>query len=149
MADPTFNQTLEGRPGAGERRSYVVANGVTIYGGALVGVLASGYAGYWNNIATTRAVGVAQGEVTGNTSATPAPRVEVSHGDEVVADVAGADDIGDVGALVYSQDGNITSLTLTPATSQPIGIITEWESATRQYVRLFTPAELEAKVDQA
>lgn len=146
MADPTFNRTLEGRAGAGERRSYVVANGITIYGGALVGIVASGYADYWDNIATTRAVGVAQDEVTGDTSATPEPRVEVSHGDEIVADVTGADDIGDVGALVYCQDGNPDSMTLTAATSPAIGIITEWESASRQYVRLFTPAELEAKL---
>ena len=147
MANPTFNQTHPGRASSNEtRESYRVANGVTIYAGAIVGVKADGYLDYWNNIATTRCAGICLAEVTGNTSGTPIPEAQVAHGGILVADVTGVSDISSVNSLVYSQDGNITSLTVSAATSQAIGYVSRFISADKQEVTLFSPAELEAKV---
>lgn len=146
MANPTYNRVHAGKPRAGMRESYRVANGVTLYAGAIVGIKADGYLDYWNNIATNRCAGILLEQVTGNTSASPPPEGQVAHGDIIVADVTGVSDISSVNALVYSQDGNITSLTLTSATSPAIGYVSRFISTSEQEVTLFTPAELEAKI---
>lgn len=156
MADPTTARTIPSRPNAG-KDAYPIANGVTLFEGALVGLVA-GYLDFWDDGANSVFAGICEGAgvgidpnsgaLTGDTSATPVPeaRVDESGAILVVTDLGGTPSQAKVGDLVYSADGNLSSLTLTiGALNHPIGFLKKFRSTTDVDVQLFTPAEFLAQ----
>lgn len=147
MADLTANKfyTTQSRGGLADYQAFEVTNGYTIYAGALVTVLASGRAGTFADLATTKFKGIAVRKVVGDTSATPIQEVEVDCSGLTLenVDVTGVASIADVHKLVYMTDNQ--TMTLTAATNmKAIGVITRWYSGTKCNVKLFTAAEHDA-----
>lgn len=147
MANPSAATIHETRPRHG-RQSFIVTNGTQLYAGALVGILATGYVGFWDDNAAGVFLGVLQEDVLGNTSATPPTEAKVNTNGDVLRNitVAGTPTQAKVGDPVYSADGNVTSITLTiGALNHPIGYMSRYISATEQEVTLFTPTEMMAQ----
>jgi hypothetical protein len=156
MADVTARKTLATKTRSG-RSAYPIANGVTLYEGALVG-LEGGYLNHWADGANDVFVGIVLGDalgvspgaaLTGNTSATPVPEARVDDSGVTLlglASVGGTPAAANVGDLVYCADSDTDSLTLTiGALNHPIGFLSGFRSATDVDVTLFTTAEMLAQ----
>ncbi len=145
MAALSATVELEIAPRAG-RESYLVENGTTIYAGALVGVMASGFLADWDNVATSRFAGVARETVTGDTSASPPVECAVNTEGVTLLSVAVASAVqGSVGAQVFCTTDNVADLALT-ATSPPIGWIKRFVSASDCDVVLYSTTEASAEI---
>lgn len=156
MADPSA-RTIHKTSPRGGTGAYKIANGVTLFEGALVS-LEGGYLNFWADgandvflgIVTGPALGISPGgALTGDTSATVVPeaRVDISGVTLMHLDSVGnITDETDQGDLVYSQFGNTDDMT-TDATGRthPIGYIERVRSTTDVDVTLFTPAEMLAQ----
>lgn len=147
MADLTANKLYgtKSRGGYASLQAYQVTNAYQIYAGALITVLASGRAGTFADLATTKFKGVAMRSVLGNTGATPIPEVEVDCSGLTLekVSVATVASIADNHKLVFMSDNQ--TLTLTAATNmKAIGVITRYYSGTTCDVKLFTDAEHDA-----
>lgn len=141
------------------RNAAQIANGVTLYEGALVG-LEAGYLNHWADGANDvfwgvllgPGIGLAVGAaLTGNTSATPPPEGQVDtsgvvlmHLDSVAGQVATT--IANQGDLVYCATSNTDDMTLVASGhTHPIGWISRWRATDDIDVQLFTPAEMLAQ----
>jgi len=147
MANPSASIINETRPRAG-RQSLIVTNATQLYAGALVGILATGYVGFWDDNAAAVFLGICEEDVLGDTSATPPVEAKVNTEGVTLRNitVGGTPTQAKVGDPVYSADGNITSLTLTIGTlNHPIGYMSRYISATEQEVTLVTPTEMLAQ----
>jgi len=141
------------------RSSLPIANTVTLYEGALLGI-EGGYLNHWADGAADVFAGVCLGPsvgiaaaaaMLGNTSATPVP--EASFDDSGVTlmhldSVGGTPTQAKVGDIVYSTSSNTDDMSLTAVTTtdNPIGWMSRWRSATDLDVTLFTPSEFLAYV---
>lgn len=147
MADLTANKiyATKSRGGYSSYQAFEVTNGYTIWAGALVTVLASGRAGTYADLATTKFKGVAVRKVVGDTSLTPIPEVEVDCSGLTLeaVDVTGVASIADVHKLVHMTDNQTMTLTA-GANMKAIGVITRWYTGTKCDVKLFTDAEHDA-----
>src|SRR5258705_2022633 len=159
MANPTARVALSVTPGR-DLLSLPVKNGVTIWDGALVGILRTGGAGLtgridnWTDPAvvetatTMKFLGIARVHNTEGVSGTDSVVGNSAGTVEVEIDVSGvvlqnnlitlASDV-DVGVLVYSADGNPASLTKTaPGTSNnAIGYVSRFISTKLGDVKIF------------
>lgn len=136
-------------------QNYRVANGVTIYLGAFVGLAnvsfvpytaKRGYAIPWENTANVEWLGLATGSpfdlsvsntVVGNTSGEPVPEVSVETGEFIIvqATVTGVSAQSDVGKAVYASNDN--DLTLTQGNTSRMGEVEYWHSSTSCNVRVY------------
>ena len=147
MANPSANFDIEKTPRAG-REAFIITNATQLYAGALVGLLSTGYLGFWDDGAASVFQGLSLTDDLGDTSATPPVegRVDTSGATIKHITVLGTPTQAKVGDPVYSGDGNIATLTLTiAALNHPIGFMSRYASATDQDVTLFTPAEMMAQ----
>lgn len=159
MADASAKIVLKTRPSAG-RDSFIIADGVTLYEGQLVGV-EDGFANHWDDDGGTARTfaGIALGPggdgfdvnttppaLTGDTSATPQPEVRVDTSGVVLMhldSVGGTPAQSKVGDLVYSVDSDIASISLTDTTGDgnAIGYLLRFRTTTDVDVKLFSMAE--------
>jgi hypothetical protein len=135
-------------------QNYRVANGVTIYLGAICAVANVSYVttakrGYlipWDDLANGQYAGIAIGSpfnlstsntVVGNTSASPVVEASVETGELILEKfaVTGASAQSDVGKNVFASDDD--TLTLTSGTLNRVGVVEYWYSSTTCDVRLF------------
>ena len=159
MADVTARKTLATKTRSG-RSAYPIADGVTLYEGALVG-LEGGYLNHWDDGAADVFVGIVLGDalgvspgaaLTGDTSATPVPEARV---DDSGVTLLGLDSVGGtptaakVGDIVYATTSNTDDLTLDATAGgvadYPVGFLSGFRSATDVDVTLFTTAEFLAQ----
>lgn len=150
MADQAAKTTpvYEQRTG---RRPYIVADGVTVYEGMLAG-LEGGYLNHYADGAADVFLGVViggddrakDGVLTGETSDTPPPRAWVDESGITLKHltVLGTPTQAKVGDYVYADSSNPADLTLL-STGQvhPVGILTDYRSATDCDVELFSKME--------
>lgn len=157
MADVTARKTLATKTRSG-RSAYQIANGVTLYEGALVG-LEAGYLNHYADGANDVFVGIVLGDalgvspgaaLTGDTSATPVPEARV---DDSGVTLLGLDSVGGtptaakVGDVVYCGSSNTDDITLTATgRNHPIGYMSGFRSATDVDITLFTPTEALAQI---
>lgn len=137
-ANTTYRTTRRGT------RSYIVANTVQIYAGALVCTNAGGFLTNCADTAGNRFVGVALHDALGDTSATPNIEVQVDTSGLCIINtsVAGAAAQSDVNSLVYVGTSNPADLTLTATTNlKAVGYVTRWYSGTLCDVQLFAEEE--------
>lgn len=122
--------------------SFIAKNGEQFYAGSLVGIDANGYAVKWGDVTGNKFLGFSQGKVLGNTSISPAPRVEVNTSGVILekVSVTGASGILDLGKKVYGTDDDTLTLTATTNVGA-IGFVVGWHSGTICDVKLFTPTE--------
>lgn len=145
MAALSANIIHETAPRAG-RESYLVIDADEIFAGALVGVTAAGFLAPWNNIATTRFVGIALENVTGDTSASIPVECRCDTEGRTLLSVAVASAVqASVGAQVFSTTDNVADFALT-ATSPAIGWIKRFVSATDCDVVLYSTTEASAEI---
>ena len=154
MADLTASTVLKTKVRG--RNSYPIANGVTLYEGALIG-LEGGYANHWADGANDVFAGICLGPSEGlgagdamtGTDAAPLPSVRVDESGVTVmhvATLAGTPTQAKVGDLVYCSTSNLANITLTiGALNHPIGYMSAWRSATDVDITFFTPAEMLAQ----
>jgi hypothetical protein len=122
MVDVTARKTLATKTRSG-RSAYPIADGVTLYEGALVG-LEGGYLNHWADGANDVFVGIVLGDalgvspgaaLTGNTSATPVPEARVDDSGVTLlglTSVGGTPTAAKVGDIVYATTSNTDDLTL-------------------------------------
>jgi hypothetical protein len=156
MADLAANTQLKTRPRG--RSEYPIANGVTLFVGAFVGI-EGGYANHWAGgvndvfggicLGAGEGVSTTTGALTGNTSATPLPSVRVDDSGVTIMHVAGLGGTATqakVGDLVYCPDSNPANMTLTiGALNHPIGFLSKFRATADVDVTLFTSAEMLAQ----
>jgi len=131
------------------RTLVVVKNATQLYAGALVGkAVGDGVLDNWNNVATSRFLGVLLESVLGNTSASPPVTGKVDTSGVILQHVAvaGTPTQVKVGEPVFCADGNPAGLTMTATTSPAIGLLTFYRSASDCDVTLFTPEEQAAYI---
>lgn len=123
-------------------RSYVVSNGVTLFGGSLVGINAAGFLDKWADTAGHRFVGILAQTVTGNTSALPpvegtvCMKAGLTLLDVPVASLTQAD----VNSLVFCSTDNPADFSLAASTNvKAVGVVVRFRSAGRGDVMLVTP----------
>lgn len=153
MSDVTaHNHDLDTRVRGGD--SYPIADGVTVYHGALIGAEA-GFANHWAGGVNDVFLGLVDGgddrlragALTGETDDTPDPEVRINTSGLVIrelASVGGTPTQAKVGNQVYCTTSNTDDMTLDPAGTgiiHPIGYMTKFRSATNVDVKLFTPEE--------
>ena len=156
MADLAASTIHKTQPRSGYN-AYPIANGVTLYPGALVAIQ-GGYLNHYADGANDVFVGVVLGDavgispgsaLTGNTSASPVPEARVDQSGATLmhlASVAGSPTQAKVGDLVYCSTSNTDDMTLTIGSlNHPIGFMSKFRSATDVDVTLFTPAEMLAQ----
>ena len=157
MADLAKNTVLKTKPRAG-RNSYPIANRVTLYVGALVG-LEGGYANHWadgaNDVFGGIVLGASEGITSqtgvllGDTSATPLPSVRIDESGVTVmhvATLAGTPTQAKVGDLDYCTTPNLANITVNiVALNHPIGYMSYFRSATDVDITFFTPSEMLAQ----
>lgn len=163
MADLAVNTIFKTRPRSG-RDAFPIANTAVVYAGALV-QLSAGFLDDWDDagagstfqgiLLSGDQTGNAPGETgfTGDTSGDPAPdpegRVDTSgvvlmHLASVQSQAALAQ--ANVGDLVYCPDSDVANLTtISSGSTDPIGFIVRFRTATDSDVQLFTPAEFLAQ----
>jgi hypothetical protein len=137
--------------------SYPIANGITLYAGALVS-LEAGYLNHWADGAADIFAGVCLGDAVGispgaallgNTGASPIPEARIDESGVTLMhldSVAGSPTQAKVGDLVYSATSNTDDMTLTIGSlNHPIGYMSKFRSATDVDITLFTPAEMLAQ----
>lgn len=145
------NNDLQMSP-RGAAHSQPIADGVTVYVGALVG-LESGYCNHWADGANDVFLGIVTGGkdrgrdgiLLGETSDTPDPHafIDVSGVTLMNLDsVDGTPTQAKVGDLVYSSTSNTDDIDLqSSGHTHPIGWLSYFRSATDVDVTLFTPEE--------
>jgi len=157
MADLSANVIHKTR--GSTRQSAPIANGVTLYEGALVG-WEGGYANHWADgandvfagIVLGAGIGIAPGAaLLGNTSATPIPEVQIDTSGVTLMhldSIDGTPTQAKVGDIVYGVSSNTDDLDLTAVTANntPVGWLSYFRSATDSDVTLFTPSEFLAYV---
>lgn len=155
MADLGATKIHKTKPRAG-RKSYVIANGVTLYAGALVG-LEGGYLNHWADGTNDRLVGIVLGEgdgispaaaMLGDTSASVPPEARCDESGVTLEGIAvgGTPTQADVGGPVYCADSDIANITKSSTgRTHPIGRLTRFRSVSDCDVELFTPAEMLAQ----
>lgn len=147
MADVTANKVLETKPRAG-RDAYQIANAVTLYEGALVG-LEAGFLNHWADGATDVFLGILiggddrlnDGVIIGNTSDAKPPEGFVNTEGPILMhldSVAGTPTQAKVGDPVFSATSNTDDITLTKGSNKAIGRMVRFRSATDVDVQLFT-----------
>ena len=157
MADLAANSFIETRPRAG-RDAGRIADGVTLYAGALVG-LESGLVNHWADGANDVFLGIVlggddragDGIIIGETSDTLPPEAHIDtsgvvlmHLDSVAGQ--GATTIANQGDLVYCATSNPDDMTLVSSGhTHPIGFVLRWRATDDIDVQLFTPAEMLAQ----
>ena len=137
--------------------AYPIADGITLYPGALV-ALEGGYLNHYADGATDVFVGIVLGDavgispggaLTGDTTASPVPEARVDQSGVTLmhlASVAGTPTQAKVGDLVYCSTSNTDDMTLTEVgRTHPVGYLSKFRSATDVDVTLFTPAEMLAQ----
>ena len=152
MVDVTARKTLATKTRSG-RSAYPIADGVTLFEGALVG-LEGGYLNHWADGANDVFVGIVLGDalgvspgaaLTGDTSGTPVPEARVDDSGVTLLgldSVDGTPTAAKVGDVVYCTTSNTDALTLTAgALNHPVGFMSAFRSATDVDVTLFTTAE--------
>jgi len=152
MADLAANAIPKSQPRSGYN-AYPIANGVTLYPGALVS-LEGGYLNHWADGANDVFAGVCLGDaigispgaaLLGNTGATPVPEARVDQSGATIMHVAalgGTPTQAKVGDYVYCADSNSANMTLSATgATNPIGYLSKYRSATDCDVTLFTPEE--------
>jgi hypothetical protein len=152
MVDVTARKTLATKTRSG-RSAYPIADGVTLFEGALVG-LEGGYLNHWADGANDVFVGIVLGDalgvspgaaLTGDTSGTPVPEARVDDSGVTLLgldSVDGTPTAAKVGDVVYCTTSNTDDLTLTAgALNHPVGFMSAFRSATDVDVTLFTTAE--------
>lgn len=84
--------------------------------------------------------GVCQRTVTGDTSASPVPKVEIVQGPMILRyfDVTGASAVTDQGDLVYCTD-NFTLTKSSTSNTKAVGEIIKWYTSTKCDVKLYAP----------
>ena len=156
MADLAVNTVLKTQPRSGYN-SYPIANGITLYPGALVS-LEGGYVNHYADGAADVLLGICLGDalgitpgaaLTGNTSGTPVPEARVDQSGATIMHipVAGTATQAKVGDLVYCADSNVgANVTLTiGALNHPIGYLSKFRSVSDCDITLFTPSEMLAQ----
>lgn len=156
MVDVTTSKVHKTQPRSGYA-SYPIADGVTLYPGALVG-LEGGYLNHYADGANDVFVGVVIGDalgispgaaLTGDTSATPVPQARVDQSGVTLmhlASVDGTPSQAKVGDVVYCGTSNVDDITLTVGSRlHPIGYLSAFRSTSDVDVTLFTPAEMLAQ----
>jgi hypothetical protein len=103
-----------------------------------------GRARAWNDEVGAIPLGFSMARTTGSTSASPIVKAEVDlqgrvHHNIAVTGLTG--DVTDVGRVVYATDDDTFTLTR-PTLGHPVGIVTEWVSATNASVYFFSFGEL-------
>jgi len=142
MADLTADTVHKTYPRAG-RVSFTVANGVTLYAGALVGINAGGYLAKWADTAGHKFAGVLLAGAVGNTSATPPVegRVDTS-GLTIKGALVASLAVTDVNALVYCTTDNPADFSLSAGSNtKAVGWVSRYISSGVGDVTLFTPEE--------
>lgn len=122
----------------------VVKDATQLYAGALVGVaVGDGLLDNWNNVATSRFLGILLEDVLGATGATPAVtgKVDVSGKKLIGVAVAGTPTQAKLGLKVYCADGNVSGLTMTATVSPAIGYLSRFGSASDCDVTLLRPED--------
>ena len=155
MADAAAKIVYKTRPRSG-RDAYIIADGVTVYEGMLVGI-AAGYANHWADAAADEVFAgillggddrARDGIIIGETSDTPPPECRVDTSGVVLMHltIAGTPTQAKVGDPVYSADSAVASITLTiGALNHLIGHMIRYRSSTDVDVQLITPAEFMAQ----
>lgn len=140
MTNPTANVQWDHRNRG--RLAVLVDDGVQLYAGELVGVPdADGLLDHWDNVATSRFLGILLEDVLGDESEGVMGKVDTSGITLANVAVAGTPTQAKLFEKVYCADGNITGLTMTATTSPAIGYLSRYVSASDCDVTLFTPAE--------
>jgi hypothetical protein len=156
MADLAASTIHKTQPRSGYN-AYPIADGITLYPGALV-ALEGGYLNHYADGATDVFVGIVLGDavgispggaLTGDTTASPVPEARVDQSGVTLmhlASVAGTPTQAKVGDLVYCSTSNTDDMTLTEVgRTHPVGYLSKFRSATDVDVTLFTPAEMLAQ----
>lgn len=149
MANLTRRATYGTEVRAG-RDSWPIADGVTLFPGALVGVNAAGYLDKWSDTAGMILAGILLAgnpdvnPLTGSTSTTPNPEGRVNVNGDYIRDVpiATLTQAG-VNSKVYCTTDNLEEdCTLTAASNVgEIGIVTRFRSAGRGDIQLYSHSE--------
>lgn len=142
MANLTVD-TLHDTAPRGGRMSFVVADTIVLFAGALVGTNAAGFLTKWADTAGHKFKGILLAPVTGATSATPPAEGRVNTEGATLRNVAVASlTQADVNALVYCATDNPADFSLSVATNvKAVGWVSRFISAGRGDVTLFTPSE--------
>ncbi len=128
----------------GATKSFVVADTITIYAGALVGLNAGGYADKWVDQAGHTFLGVALQTVTGNLSASLKPEVMVDVSGVTLRDVtiAGTFVQADLNSILHCATDNAADAKKAANTNtKGIGWASRFASAGVGDITLFTPEE--------
>jgi hypothetical protein len=122
------------------KTSHPVAAATKVYQGTFVGrIAATGYARPL--VANDTFIGVSSEQIDNTSGAAGDQRVPVRRGMCILHEVTGVTGIVDETKLVYATDDQ--TLSLTPNNS-PVGVIEEYVTGTKCFVRTFTAAELAA-----
>jgi len=144
MANLTVDTIHDTMPrGTGGRMSFVAADGVTFFGGGLVGTNAAGFLAKWADTAGHQFAGILLAPCVGSTSATPPVEGRVNTEGVVLRNVPVASlTQADVNSLVFCATDNPADFTLSATTNvKAVGWVSRFISAGRGDVQLFTPAE--------
>lgn len=128
----------------GSSMSFIVATGVTLYAGSLVGLTAAGFLDNMADTAGLKFVGVMLETVTGDTTVTPnvEGRVDTSGVTLQNVAIAGTFVIGDLNSPIYATTGNPADCTKTATTNtKAVGWASRFRAAGFGDIQLFTPAE--------
>lgn len=128
-------------------KAFVVADGVTLHAGALVGLNAAGFLAKWSDTAGHKFLGVLLQSVTGNTSASPPVEgiVDVSGVTLKSVTIAGTFVQADLNALIYCATDNSADAKKAADTNvEAIGWASRFHSAGVGDITLFTPEEHQA-----
>lgn len=128
----------------GATKSFVVADGIVIYAGALVGLNAAGYLDRWVDQAGHTFLGVALQTVTGATSAAQPPEAIVDVSGVTLRDVpiAGTFVQADVNSIIHCASDNAADAKKAANTNtKGIGWASRFASAGVGDITLFTPEE--------
>lgn len=123
-------------------RSYVVADGVALFGGSLVGVNAAGFLAKWADTAGHRFVGILKENVTGATAALPPVEgMVLSEPGLTILNAAVASlTQADVNALVFCATDNPADFSLAASTNvKAVGWVSRFRAAGVGDVTLFDP----------
>ena len=145
LAAKTIHKT---RPNAG-RDSHVIADGVTLYEGALV-QLQNGYLNHWDETGEFMGILLAgddrlgAGVITGETSDSPPPEARLDSSGVILmhlSGVAGTPTQAKVGDQVWCADSNPDNMTLADTGNPPVGWLIKYRSSTDVDVQLYRPGE--------
>lgn len=152
MADIT-SPVLHSTSARSGSNAYPIADGVTLYQGALVGLVA-GFLDHWDDGAGSVFVGFVAGEsdgvrpgypMTGDASGSPVPEARVDESGRTLrhlTSLGGTPTAAKVGDLVYGSSSNVDDLTLDASgRTHPIGLVSRFVSTSDCDVTLFTPSE--------